>query len=154
MLDKIKEMLRSVRLYHTANELTDIVEHSKKKDFSYLEFLSELLKHETSCRQKTRLKRYLKLAGLPTIRSIDEFDFHFQTSITKKEVNEWLTFTWIDQRENKILMGPPGVGKTHLSLGVGYSAIHNGYKVLFHTMQSLMEEMILAEQNGQFKDFL
>lgn len=154
MLEKTQNMLREIRCYHTANELAPVIEMANQNDLSYLDFLDEILKIEMQNRMKTRVKRYLKLANFPTIRTIEEFDFRFQTCITRKEVNEWLTFSWIEQRANKILMGAPGVGKTHLALGTGYSAVHKGYKVVFFTMQTLMEEMIIADKGGQFNELI
>jgi DNA replication protein DnaC len=154
MLEKIQDMLREIRCYHTANELAPIIERAKQNDISYLEFIEDLLKLEMQSRMKTRVKRYLKLANFPALRTIEEFDFRFQTSITKRDVNEWLTFSWIEQRANKILMGAPGVGKTHLALGTGYSAIHKGYKVVFFTMQTLMEDMIIADKGGVFNEMI
>jgi DNA replication protein DnaC len=154
VLEKTQNMLREIRCYHTANELAPVIEMANQNDLSYLDFLDEILKIEMQNRMKTRVKRYLKLANFPTIRTIEEFDFRFQTCITRKEVNEWLTFSWIEQRANKILMGAPGVGKTHLALGTGYSAVHKGYKVVFFTMQTLMEEMIIADKGGQFNELI
>ena len=154
MLEKIQNMLREIRCYHSANEIAPIIEQAKQKDHSYLDFMEELLKIEMQNRMKTRVKRFLKLANFPVIRTIDEFDFRFQTSITRKEVNEWLTFSWLEQKANKILMGAPGVGKTHLALGTGYSAVYKGYKVIFFTMQTLMEDMIIADKGGQFNEFI
>jgi DNA replication protein DnaC len=154
MLEKIQDMLREIRCYHTANELAPVIERAKQNDISYLEFMEDLLKLEMQNRMRTRVKRYLKLANFPTLRTIEEFDFRFQTSITKKDVNEWLTFSWIEQKANKILMGAPGVGKTHLALGIGYSAVHKGYKVLFITMQTLMEDMIIADKGGAFNELI
>jgi len=154
MLEKIQEMLRDIRCYHTANEIAPVIEKAKQNDLSYLEFIEEMLKIETQNRMKTRVKRFLRLANFPTTRTLEEFDFRFQTSITKREVSEWLTFSWIDQKANKILMGAPGVGKTHLALGTGHSAVHKGYKVIFFTMQTLMEDMIIAEKGGTFHDFI
>ena len=154
MLQQIKQTLRDVRLYHSANELETVIEFAKNNDLSFLDFLEELLKFEMNCRRKNKIKRHEKFANFPSIKTIDEFDFRFQRSINKKEVNEWLTFSWLDNRENIILMGAPGVGKTHLALGVGFSAIHKGYKVLFKTMQALMEDMIIAEKGGEFNAML
>ena len=154
MLERIKTNLRNLRCYHSANELEAVVEKAKSNDFSYLDFIDDLLQYEISNRNKNRVKRYQKQACFPSLKTIDEFDFRFQTSINKREINEWLTFTWIDQRMNKILMGPPGVGKTHLTLATGLSAVHNGYKVIFYTMQNLMEEMIIAETEKKFEQYL
>ena len=154
MLERIQSTLRELRCYHSANELANIVEKSKNNDASYLEFLENLFNEETKNRQKNRIKRHQKSANFPTIKTFDEFDFRFQTSITKREISEWLTFTWIEQRQNKILMGAPGVGKTHLSIATGFSAVHKGYKVIFYSMQHLMEEMIISDAEGKFDAFL
>lgn len=150
MLDRIKLTLRELRCYHSSNELEAVIEKSQNSELSYLEFLDTLLKFEMKNRKRNRIKRYQKKANFPAVKTFDEFDLHFQTSITKREINEWLTFTWIDQRNNKILMGPPGVGKTHLSIATGLSAVHNGYKVLFRSMQDIMEDMIIAENKSEF----
>jgi len=154
MLNRIQTNLRNLRCYHSAKELTSVVENAKSNDYSYLDFLDELLQYEIANRRRNRIKRNQRLAHFPSIKTIEEFDFRFQTSITKREVNEWLTFTWIDQRMNKVLMGPPGVGKTHLSIATGFSAIHHGYKVIFYPMQTLMEEMIISEAEKTFSEYL
>lgn len=154
MLDRIQTNLRNLRCYHSANELATAVENAKSNDYSYLDFLDELLQYEICNRNKNRLKRNQKQARFPSIKTIDEFDFRFQTSISKREVNEWLNFSWIEQRMNKILMGPPGVGKTHLSIATGFSAVHHGYKVIFYSMQNLMEEMIIAETEKTYDKYL
>lgn len=154
MLEQLKSTLRNLKCYHSANELENIVEISKSNDASYLGFLENLFNEETKNRQRNRIKRNQKSANFPTIKTFDEFDFRFQTSITKREINEWLTFSWIEQRQNKILMGAPGVGKTHLSIATGFSAIHNDYKVIFYSMQQLIEEMIISDTEGKFENFI
>lgn len=154
MLNRVQNNLRGIRCYHSANEVAFVVEKAKSNDYSYLEFLDELLSVELSNRNKRRLKRNEKRAHFPCIKTFDEFDFRFQTTISKREIKEWLTFSWIEERNNKILMGPPGVGKTHLAIATGFSAIQKGYKVIFYTMQDLMEEMILSEVDRKFNEYL
>jgi len=153
-INSLKESLKSIRCYHLANELEVLLERAKDNDLSYPDFLNTLLECELEGREKTQLKRRLRQAHFPTIKTVDEFDFTFQTTITKRQVNEWLNFNWIQQRENKILMGPPGVGKTHLAISCGYSAVFKHYKVIFYTMQKLLEEMILAEDDKRFAQYL
>jgi DNA replication protein DnaC len=88
------------------------------------------------------------------LKSFDDFDFKYQHSITKRMITEWKDFTWIDNRENKILMGPPGVGKTHISIALGYEAILKGYKVIFYNMNDLIDEMIIANVENNFKKWI
>lgn len=154
MLNAIKEALRSIRCYHSANELESLLDDAKQGQTSYLDFLKSLLDLETKGRNVNRIKRALKQANFPMLKTIDDFDFRFQTSISRTEVNQWLTLSWIEQRKNMILMGPPGVGKTHLAIALGYAAVWKQYKVVFFSMQKLLEEMVIAESEEKFEAFL
>jgi len=87
-------------------------------------------------------------------KSLDEFDYRFQTTITKREINTLLDFGFIDNRENVVFIGSPGVGKTHLAIGIGVKAIEAGYKVCFKTALTLVEELDLAELRGALKNKL
>ncbi|MCP4991502.1 MAG: ATP-binding protein, partial [Colwellia sp.] len=80
-----------------------------------------------------------------------EFDFTFQSTITKKQITRLLDFTFIDNRESVVFIGPPGVGKTHLAISIGLKAIDSGYKVLFSTALELIESLDLAELRGELK---
>ena len=80
-----------------------------------------------------------------------EFDYRAQTTISKREVNALLDFNFIEQRQNLVFIGPPGVGKTHLATGVGLKTIEAGYKVSFLTALELIEILELAELKGELK---
>ncbi len=80
-----------------------------------------------------------------------EFDFTFQTTITKKQITRLLDYRFIENRENIVFIGPPGVGKTHLSTALGIKAVDAGYKVFFATAQALIESLDLAEMKGELK---
>ncbi|WJJ93342.1 ATP-binding protein [Neopusillimonas aromaticivorans] len=90
-------------------------------------------------------------AGLPLDKHLEDFDYRHQTTITKRQVNALLDFGFIDNRENVVFIGPPGVGKTHLAIGIGQKAIQAGYKVLFRTALDLVEDLELAEMKGELK---
>jgi DNA replication protein DnaC len=130
------------------NCLESVIIHAEKNQISYLEFLNMIFQKEVLGRDQSNVKRRLKLAKLPSIKTFDEFDHAYQQSVTKQKVNEWLSFVWIEQRENIILMGPPGVGKTHVALALGYEAIKAGYKVIFYSLNNLMEELLLADDES------
>jgi len=84
-------------------------------------------------------------------KSLDEFNYRVQTTISKREINSLLDFGFIDNRENIVFIGPPGVGKTHLSIGIGLKAIEAGYKVSFNTALGLIEMLEIAELKGELK---
>jgi len=72
------------------------------------------------------MEKRLKWANFPSNKTLDEFDLQAQQSLSKKQFNQLREFHWLDQLFNLILLGPPGVGKTHLSIGLGIEAIHHG----------------------------
>lgn len=154
MLEELKVALRSVKCNHGANALEALLQKAQDNELSYLAFLKALLDQELHNRAQNRLNRQLKQAKFPLTKTVEDFDFSFQTSITKKQVNQWLSCHWIEQRENKILMGPPGVGKTHLAIALGHAAIFEHFKVIFYTLQQLMEQMIIAEEEQRFEAWL
>jgi DNA replication protein DnaC len=85
------------------------------------------------------------------VKSLDEFDYVFQTTISKREINSLLDFGFIETQENVVFIGSPGVGKTHLAIGLGFKAIEAGYKVCFTTALTLIEALELAELKGEHK---
>ncbi len=154
MIERVKNSLKRVRCLHTINFLDSSLKHAQDNDLSYLGFLDYLLAKECSYRDQTAIDRNLKKADLPFLKTFDDFDYSYQHAVSKRLVAEWETFDWLDKRENKIFMGPPGVGKTHLSAALGYSAIKQGYQVKFYTMNNLVDEMLLASYDEKFKEWL
>jgi DNA replication protein DnaC len=154
MIETIKAKFKSIRCYHLSKSIEVLLEQARNNELSYLEYTQILLDEEMHKRETNRIERYKKKANFPVIKTFEEFDFKFQTSITKREIKEWQNFDWIERRCNKIFMGPPGVGKTHLAIALGYSAVLKQYKVKFYTMNKIMEDMILAEDENNFDAYL
>jgi len=145
MIDTTKTYIKRARCTHILNTLESAVLEAEKQDMSYLEFVHYLFEKENSGRNQTNINRRLKQAHMPVIKTFDEFDYAYQQVITKRQVKEWKTFVWLEQRKNIILMGPPGVGKTHVATALSYEAIKAGYKVVFYNLNNLIEELVLAE---------
>ena len=108
----------------------------------------EVIKNKDHYRDKTKQIADLEEA---ITASLEEFDDRHQTTITKRQVNQLLDFSFIDNRANLVFIGPPGVGKTHLAIGIGLRAIDAGFKVLFITALALVEVLELAEIRGELK---
>jgi DNA replication protein DnaC len=154
MIERVNKNLKKIRCYHTIHNLEVILKNANENDLSYLSFLDDLLKRECDLRSQRKISLYIRQAKLPVIKSFDDFDFTYQHSVSKRQINEWKTFSWLDKRENKILMGPPGVGKTHLAIAAAYEAIQNGYTALFYSMNDLIDVMVIANHQGNFPQFL
>lgn len=142
---------RSLRLSATAAQLAELLAEAEANELSYLSFAQRLAEHELTQRTQTRIDRHLRQANLPTEKCLEAFDYRHQTTISKRQVNALLDFSFIDNRNKLVFIGPPGVGKTHLAIGIGHKAIQCGYKVLFRTALELVEDLELAEMKGELK---
>ena len=113
-------------------------------------FLCEQLRLKEQKAAKIRLKR----SQLPTIKTLEEFDFGFQRSITKEQMLRLCDFTWVEDAYNIMFLGPPSVGKTHLATALGYRALEKGYAVSFLTLDTLVRLLKTAEIASQSKSRL
>lgn len=149
--DTVINKYKSLRFYSIADSLESLVSSAESNEISYLEFADMLVDYETSTRNKKRIDLNRKKAGFPVEKTLAEFNYRHQTSITKRQISALLNFSFIDNRENIVFIGPPGVGKTHLATGIGIKAIETGYKVLFTTALTLVEILDIAELKGELK---
>lgn len=129
-------LLEGLKLKGIANALGKFDFNSEK---SHLDFLKEILDHEIKYRTERRMKRNLAGAHFPVVKNIEDFETKRVVGITKQQINNLLDFAWIDRTENLLFFGPPGIGKTHLSIALGLEAIQKGYTVCFERITSLIK---------------
>lgn len=150
-LQEIRNYATSLSLKHTKDELENLIHEAERGEVSYLSFLHEVLGSEIRYRHDKAKERRIKEAGFPYKKYLQDFDLDFCQSITAKQLNQLSELTWIDGIYNLILSGPPGVGKTHLSIALAYHACEEGYKVSYTTMQSLMQVLRTEEIDRRSK---
>ena len=143
-MDTIKMMQEhcsQLKLFAIKDQLVEILRQAQKDSWTHLEFLEYLLEIEASELEDRRLKSRLSWAQFPYLKTIDEFRIGELTGISDRQLKELLEFHWVCDAHNLILLGPPGVGKTHLALGLGLAAMQKGLKVYYCTMNSLLEAL-------------
>ena len=118
-LNEITDYASLLKLPYLKENLLKILDQAKATDQTYQEFLITILRHEMNLRDTKLQERRLKNASFPVIKTLDAFDLNFQKSMSKRDFNELSELTWIDRIYNLILLGPPGVGKTHLAIALG-----------------------------------
>ena len=150
-INQLAQQMRSLRLTHMASRVENLLSDAEANELSYLQFAENLLNHEVNARTQKRLETNRRKAGFPVEKHLEEFDDRHQASNTKRQMNQLLDFSFIDNRANLIFIGPLGVGKTHLATGIGLKAINAGYKVLFSTALGLVEQLEMAELKGELK---
>lgn len=141
-MDKIKalkEMAASLSLHNTKNKLEELIHQAEKENLTYSEFIRIVFSAEIKYRHDKALERRIKEAGFPYPKHLKDFDLSFCTAISQKQFDQLSELTWIDGLYNLILAGPPGVGKTHLAIALGYHACNEGYKVSYTSMQYLVQ---------------
>lgn len=132
--------------------LDRIIEEATKANLSYLEFLDRLLEAEVTGFKERRVEQRIRLARFPYLKTIDSFDFNFQPSVDKKRIKELLTLRFIGNGENVIILGPPGVGKTHLAVAIGVAACQQGEYVYFITAEELIISLKQGFTDGRLKE--
>lgn len=112
-------------------------------------FLDELLEEEVARKEQRRVETALKISGLPFIKSIDEFDFAFQPKLDRQKVMSLFDLAFIQQKQNVIFLGPPGVGKTHLAVSLALKACQSGMSIYFTNMEDLIKKLKKDQEAGR-----
>jgi DNA replication protein DnaC len=151
--DILKHKLKSLLLSNAYENIEQMIEKAVKNGDSYEKFLETLLQSELNFREKKRIDIALKKAGFPVISTFEDFKIDSMKTISKKELNQLKELNWISQCFNLLFLGPPGVGKTHISISLGVHAIKNGYKAVFTNMNELIRLLKTKEmlRTSQYK---
>jgi len=153
-LETLEQNLKRLKLKHIRDNLEAINEVALAEEPSYLDFFSYLVEEEIKGRENTQKARRLKAARFPTWRTLEEFDFSFQNSVSQQTVRDLSTFKFIEAKENLILLGPSGVGKSHLAIALGIEAVNAGYHVHFTTMDDLANKMYACLADGSLPRYI
>ena len=124
---ELENLLDKLRMEHLENQLDAVCEQAASAQMDYKAFLAQALQTEYQGRFQRGIEARLRLARFPWIKTLDQFDFDFQPSLDRKQVRELTGMSFVERSHNVILLGPPGVGKTHLSVGLARAAAHAGY---------------------------
>lgn len=145
---RVTAALRDLKLETAAVELDRHLQHATERELSPLQVLDALLGGELASRSQRGIIARTKLAHLPHIKTLDSFDFDAQPTLDRGVINELQTLAFLERHEGAALLGPPGVGKTHLAIGLGMRALQAGYRVYFLTAQDLLDQIRAAQMDG------
>lgn len=148
-IERLRSTLGSLGLTALDAKLEALLEQASKSEPSYADFLLEALGAEAESRRQRYLKTRLQLAHLPYVKTFAQFDFSFQPSIDERQIRELQTLRFVHEASNVCLLGPPGVGKTHLAVALAEAAIQAGQAAYFMTAHDLVTDLGRAYREGR-----
>ncbi len=151
-LANIEGTIKALRLEPI--DLNNLLNENLKEELSPLQVIERFLSQQVQLKEHKSYEARLKAANFPFIKRIEEFDFGFQQSITKAQVQKLSDMTWIESAFNLMFLGPPGVGKTFLAIALGIKAIEQGYRVSFVNFDELIKIIKHAEITRRYKSRL
>jgi DNA replication protein DnaC len=152
--ERVFAALKRLQLTHLRETLASVLSQAAKEQWTYLEFLDQSLGREVDAKQGKRIQMGLQIAHFPCVRTIEGFDFSFQPSADERLIRELSTGNFIAHGENVLMFGPPGVGKSHLAIGLGRKVVEQGHTVRFTTATALLANLGKAESDGSLVEKL
>jgi DNA replication protein DnaC len=137
-------LLAKLKMDHLEAQLDVVCEQAAQRELDYKTFLSQALETEWQGRYRRGIEARLRQARFPWIKTLEQFDFDFQPSLDRKQVRELAGLSFVERAHNVVVLGPPGVGKTHLAISLGVKAVDAGYSVLFLSLEALMTRLTKA----------
>ena len=150
----LAERLKRLRLRRIIEVLPDAAQKAAKEDMDYTDFLASLIEEEITHKEDRWVQAKIKSAKFPYAKTVEDFNFEFQPSINKKKFREVAKLGFIDRCENVLFLGPPGVGKSHLAIGLGVKACEAGYKVCFTTLTDLSNSLYASLADNSLEERL
>lgn len=140
-LERVQNNLRRLKLGHMELSFLDKLKQHEENGATFMQFFDDLLEDEVAFKEQRRIETSIKTAGLPFVKSIDEYDFAFHPELDRQKVLSLFDLVFLERKENIIFLGPPGVGKTHLAVALALKACQSGMSIYFTTMSDLIEKL-------------
>ena len=146
--------LKRLHLANGRSVWRDLVQRAEKEQWTHDQLLHTLFSEEVAHRRGTRLNRAVRAAGFPFLRTVEEFDFTYQSTLRLTTIGSLLAPDFVTEGRSAIFEGKPGRGKTHLAIAIAYRAIQNGFDALFTTAAELIDHLSAASREGRLRETL
>lgn len=140
-LENLRTQLKSLTLDHMAEIFEEEAHKATKTKMAYTSYLARLVEEQILVKTDRSVQAKIRKAKFPSLKTLETFNFAFQPSLDETKIKELAQLGFISKQENIVFLGPPGVGKTHLAIGIGLRACQNKIRTLFTTVSSLMDQL-------------
>lgn len=148
---ELTALLTKLKMDHLEAQLDAVCEQAAERELDFKSFLARALEVEWQGRHQRGIETRLRQARFPWIKTLEQFDFDFQPSLDRRQVRELAGLSFVERAHNVVILGPPGVGKTHLSVALGVKAVEAGFSVLFLSLESLMNRLVKAQHENRLE---
>ena len=149
--DAIRSMLADLKMPGSLEAVDGILGEIDGGKLAASEAINRLLSAQIQLRNNRRLQAAMRSSRLPAVKTLESFDFSFQPSIKREQIESLHELGFIDRKENVVLLGPPGVGKTHLAVSLAIAAAQSGRRVYYGTLIDLITSLEEAQAAGQLR---
>jgi DNA replication protein DnaC len=150
---RIAEFCEQLKLIRLSSEWPGLAQDAAKTEASFADFLEKVLECEMFGRDERRRSTLMRLATMPSIKTLDQFDWSHAGGAPKAQILELAHLAFVQRAENIVLLGPSGVGKTHIALSLAHRAVMAGHKVRFLAAADLMLQLSIAKSQGRLKEY-
>jgi DNA replication protein DnaC len=152
--EHLASLLNRLKLTGIRDNLDSLLDGASKENLSYRELVYRLCCEEARHKDVGRVRKGLSIAHFPFVKTYDGFDWSAQPSLDRKNIEELRHCRWIANGEALLLLGPPGVGKTHIAIALGRESIERGYSTLFTSAVSMLTHLTKAKSEGRLDEKL
>jgi DNA replication protein DnaC len=152
--ERIKENLTALNMKNTLEIIDNYLEQAIKDKTNVIDVLDHILSTESRAKKTRAVESQIQMSGFPFKKTVDMFDFSFQPSIDKAQIDELLTMRFVENKENVVFLGTPGVGKTHLAVALGMAAAGHRYSTYYINCNSLIEQLNKAHFENRLAEKL
>lgn len=150
---RIAEYCDQLKLLRLSSEWPGVAQDAAKTEASFADFLEKALQCEMFARDERRRATLTRLATMPSIKTLEQFDWSHAGGAPKAQILELAHLAFVHRAENIVLLGPSGVGKTHIALALAYRAVQAGHKARFLSAADLMMQLSIAKSQGRLKEY-
>jgi DNA replication protein DnaC len=147
--DRIEALCQELKLERIGTDWPHLAQQAANDKAGFADFLEQVLNTERETRAERSRQTLLKMACLPAVKTLEKFDFAFASSVPRAQIQELAALTFLERTENIVLLGPSGVGKTHLA----YRAVMNGVKTRFVSAADLMLQLATTQRQERLKQY-